>query len=123
MSQPARQEIQALYRNYQRLVQEWPADKIRPNKDIKPFLATRMEDTFRKPLQDHADDTFDLDEVKKQYNALERLLASEFKQKYPLSDNILTPAGNPSYYTSLLSSLGTTTKDGKKTGLARFFGK
>jgi hypothetical protein len=33
----------------------------------------------------------------------------------------MSPASNPSYYTSLLSSLGAA-KDGKKTGLARFFG-
>ncbi|KAI8333517.1 hypothetical protein BC941DRAFT_433683 [Chlamydoabsidia padenii] len=121
MSQPARQEIQTLYRSYLRLVHDWPADKVRPNRDMKQILTTRVEETFRKQLQND-NESFDLAEAKKQLDALERLLDNEFKEKYPLSDKILTPAGNPKYYSSLLSSLGAT-KDGKKTGLARFFGK
>jgi hypothetical protein len=79
MSQAARQEIQTLYRNYLRLVQEWPVDKARPNKDMKQFLTIRVEETFRQPLQDGA--TLDIAQVKKQYDALERLVANEFKQK------------------------------------------
>lgn len=79
MSQAARQEVQTLYRNYLQLVKEWPADKVRPNKDMKQFLTIRVEDTFRQPLQDGS--TLDVAQVEKQYNALERLLANEFKQK------------------------------------------
>jgi hypothetical protein len=80
MSQPARQEIHALYRNYLRLVHDWPADKVRPNRDMKQILTTRVEETFRKPLQNDAE-AFDLAEAKKQLDALERLLDNEFKQK------------------------------------------
>ncbi|CAO3594725.1 unnamed protein product [Absidia cylindrospora] len=120
MSQAARQEIHTLYRNYLRLVRDWPADKVRPNRDMKQILTTRVEETFRKPLQND-NEPFDFAEAKKQLDALERLLDNEFKEKYPLSDKILTPAGNPNYYSSLLSSLSAT-KDGKRTGLARFFG-
>lgn len=80
MSQPARQEIHALYRNYLRLVHDWPADKVRPNRDMKQILTTRVEETFRKPLQNETE-AFDLVEAKKQLDALERLLDNEFKQK------------------------------------------
>jgi hypothetical protein len=79
MSQAARQEVQTLYRNHLRLLKEWPADKARPNKDMKQHLTIRVEETFRQPLQDGT--TLDIAQVKKQYNALERLLANEFNQK------------------------------------------
>ncbi|CAO3629592.1 unnamed protein product [Cunninghamella blakesleeana] len=121
MSQVARKEVQNLYRSYLRLIRDWPADKVRPNRDMKQILTTRVEETFRKPLQNE-NEPFDIEEAKKQLDALERLLDNEFKQKYPLSDKILSPAGNPNYYSSLMSSL-TASKDDKKTGLARFFGK
>ncbi|ORX45465.1 hypothetical protein DM01DRAFT_1339975 [Hesseltinella vesiculosa] len=75
---------------------------------------------FRKPLQDNQQ-SFDLADAKRQLDALERLLENEFKQKYPLSDKILSPAGNPKYYSSLLSTLNAN-KDSKKGPFARFFG-
>ncbi|KAI8390919.1 uncharacterized protein BYT42DRAFT_542563 [Radiomyces spectabilis] len=118
MSQIPRQEIHALYRSYLRLVRDWPADKVRPNRDMKQMLAKRVEETFRQPLQSETE-VFNIDKAKKQLDALERLLDNEFKLKYPLSDKILSPASNPKYYSSLISSLS---KDGKSS-LARLFNK
>ncbi|KAG0165347.1 hypothetical protein DFQ28_008921 [Apophysomyces sp. BC1034] len=119
--QIARQEIQNLYRAYLRLVRDWPADKVRPNRDMKQILTQRVEETFRRPLENEAE-PFNLDQAQKQLDALERLLKNEFKSKYPLSDKILQPASNPNYYSGLVASLGVT-KDGKRSPLARLFGK
>ncbi|KAI8061016.1 hypothetical protein BC940DRAFT_310928 [Gongronella butleri] len=120
MSQQAtKQQVHSLYRAYIRLVRDWPADKVRPNRDMKQVLAARVEETFRKPLQDG--EPIDIQKAERQLDALERLLDNEFKQKYPLSDKILSPAGNPNYYSSLLSSLNAN-KDSKKGPFARFFG-
>ncbi|KAL0088360.1 hypothetical protein J3Q64DRAFT_1695917 [Phycomyces blakesleeanus] len=120
MSQAARNELQTLYRSYLRLVRDWPADKVRPNRDMKQILAKRVEETFRRPLESEQE-PFDFADAKRQLKALEMLLDNEFKTKYPLSDKILKPAGNPNYYSGLVSSLEAT-KDGKKGPLARLFG-
>ncbi|KAI7864423.1 hypothetical protein BDF14DRAFT_1834791 [Spinellus fusiger] len=120
MSQAARTEIQTLYRSYLRLVRDWPADKVRPNRDMKQILATRVEETFKQPLENE-NAPFDIDDAKKQLAALDMLLNNSFMTKYPLSDKILQPAGNPKYYSGLISSLEAT-KDSKKGPLARLFG-
>ncbi|KAI7880928.1 hypothetical protein K492DRAFT_207204 [Lichtheimia hyalospora FSU 10163] len=106
MSTPARAEIHALYRNYLRLVRDWPADKVRPRRDMKQMLAQRVEETFRRPLENEHE-PFDIKDAQQQLVALEKLLNNDFKNKYPLSDTLLSPASNPNYYSRLLNSLGT----------------
>ncbi|KAI9314521.1 hypothetical protein BX666DRAFT_1879563 [Dichotomocladium elegans] len=104
-----RAEIHALYRRYLRLVRDWPADKVRPKRDMKQVLSQRVEETFRRPLQNEHE-PFDMIDAKKQLEALEKLLDNEFKNKYPLSDKILSPASNPNYYSRLVSTLGNDKK-------------
>lgn len=119
MSKPSRQEIHSLYRSYLRIVREWPEDKVRPNRGMKQILEKRVEETFRttNPTKE-----LDLEVARKELAALESLLDNTFKEKYPISDNILTPAGNPNYYSKLVSSLEAS-KDGSRSALARLFGK
>lgn len=76
----AASEVHALYRKYLRLVRDWPADKVRPHKDMKKTLEKRVEESFRLPLQ-NANEPFNLTEATKQYNALEQLLNNDFKNK------------------------------------------
>ncbi|CAO3641132.1 unnamed protein product [Mucor fragilis] len=118
MSAPTRQEIHSLYRSYLRIVREWPSDKIRPNRGMKQILAQRVEETFRAPNTE----TIDIEKARKELDALECLLDNTFKEKYPISDKILTPAGNPNYYSKLVSSLEAN-KDGQRSALSKLFGK
>lgn len=76
MSKPSRQEIHSLYRSYLRIVQEWPQDKLRPNRGMKQILAKKVKETFRKP---HAD--IQVDKTRQELIALEALLENTFKDK------------------------------------------
>ncbi|CEG69905.1 hypothetical protein CU097_009684 [Rhizopus azygosporus] len=109
-------EIQPLYRSFLRVVQRWPVDKVRPNKDLKQVLTTKVEESFRN------ESTLDIAQAEKQLFALEKLLNNDFKQKYPLSETILYPASNPKYYSKLISALGAN-KESNKGFLARLFGQ
>lgn len=75
----ASNEIQPLYRSFLKVIQKWPADKVRPTRDLKQVLTTRVEETFKKPLANEA--TLDFTKAKQELEALEKLLHSEFKEK------------------------------------------
>ncbi|KAI9270111.1 NADH ubiquinone oxidoreductase subunit NDUFA12-domain-containing protein [Helicostylum pulchrum] len=111
-------KIRSLYRSYLRIVKEWPEDKIRLNRGMKQILSKRVEETFRTGQEK---DTLDLSKQHRELEALEFLLDNKFKDKYPISDKILTPAGNPNYYSKLIASLEAS-KDGKGP-FAKLFGK
>ncbi|KAL9557995.1 hypothetical protein MBANPS3_001142 [Mucor bainieri] len=109
-------EIQPLYRSFLKVIQKWPVDKVRPNRDLKQVLSTRIEETFRKPLLN--EETLDVAQAEKELLALEKLLNNEFKEKYTLSEKILSPASNPKYYSGMVSSLSAN-KDGSEGFLAK----
>ncbi|KAI8362765.1 NADH ubiquinone oxidoreductase subunit NDUFA12-domain-containing protein [Blakeslea trispora] len=113
----SKQEILALYRSYMRIVRDWPEDKVRPNRGMKQVLEKRVEETFRTAHPD-----IHLEKAKKELESLESLLDNTFKEKYPISEKILTPASHPNYYSKLISSLEAS-KDGQKSTLAKLFGK
>ena len=75
-----RAEIHTLYRNYLKLVRDWPADKVRPNRDMKQVLTQRVEETFRRPLEDDSA-PFNIKDAQNQLEALEKLLNNEYKTK------------------------------------------
>ncbi|KAI8064061.1 hypothetical protein BDF21DRAFT_496784 [Thamnidium elegans] len=109
-------EIQPLYRSFLKVIQKWPVDKVRPTRDLKQVLTTRVEETFRKPLANQSQ--LDFAQAQRELIALEKLLNNEFKEKHPLSEKILSPASNPDYYTSLVNSLKDK-KDGSRGFLAK----
>lgn len=75
----ASNEIQPLYRSFLKVIQKWPVDKVRPTRDLKQVLTTRVEETFKKPLANEA--TLNFAQAEKELVALEKLLHSEFKEK------------------------------------------
>lgn len=77
-------EIQPLYRSFLKVIQKWPADKVRPTRDLKQVLTTRVEETFRKPLANEA--TLDFAQAERELFALEKLLNNEFKEKVCIID-------------------------------------
>ncbi|KAI8876248.1 hypothetical protein K501DRAFT_135548, partial [Backusella circina FSU 941] len=99
-SSATRQEICTLYRSYLRLVKEWPNDKVRQNRGMKQILAKRIEETFRNEQQQ-----VHLATAREELASLQKLLDNEFKEKYPISERILEPAGSPNYYSKLMASL------------------
>ncbi|KAI9476466.1 MAG: hypothetical protein EXX96DRAFT_620910 [Benjaminiella poitrasii] len=113
-------EIQSLYRSFLRVVQKWPVDKVRPKRDLKQILSTRVEETFRKPLVNQ--EKLDMAQARRDLVSLEKLLDNEFKEKFPLSEKILSPASNPKYYSGLISSLNAN-KDGSKGFLVKLLGQ
>lgn len=72
-------EIQPLYRSFLKVVQKWPVDKVRPTRDLKQILTTRVEETFRKPLANEA--TLDMAKAERELLSLEKLLNNEFKEQ------------------------------------------
>jgi hypothetical protein len=75
----ATNEIQPLYRSFLKVIQKWPVDKVRPTRDLKQVLTTRVEEKFRKPLANEA--TLDFAQAERELVALEKLLNNEFKEK------------------------------------------
>lgn len=68
-------EVQPLYRSFLKVIQKWPADKVRPKRDLKQILTTRIEETFRHEQK------IDIAKAKQELFALEKLVNSEFKEK------------------------------------------
>lgn len=87
MSQ-ARPQVLSLYREYLKLVRDWPADKVRPSRDMKQVLAQRVEETFRRPLQNEHE-SFDIADAQRQLEALKKILNNDFKSEVNLRRYIL----------------------------------
>jgi hypothetical protein len=79
-------EIQPLYRSFLKVVQKWPVDKVRPTRDLKQILSTRVEETFKKPLSN--EEPLDFAKAQKELVALEKLLYNEFKEKVWLDQQL-----------------------------------
>ncbi|KAG0240787.1 hypothetical protein BGW41_006645 [Actinomortierella wolfii] len=116
-----------LYRSYLRIINKWPVDHIRPNRNLKTALRSQVEESFRSTSK-LSNDTLAarLEDGERQLNALKRIANNEFKQKYPLSSKLLSPASNPNYYTKLVDMLEKETSartGGKKGFFGRMFSK
>ena len=68
-------EFQPLCRSFLKVVEKWPVDKVRPNRDLKQIITTRVEESFRN------ESTLDITRAQKELFALEKLLNNDFKQK------------------------------------------
>ncbi|KAK9752046.1 hypothetical protein K7432_018071 [Basidiobolus ranarum] len=127
MNPQQRQEVVSLYRTFLRLAAKWPADPIRPTRNFRTSLHTRLVEDFRKPLNasTEAEVEATLQETRSQLEALKKVLGNDYKKENKLSESILTPAGNPSYYERLLVSLDALSKADKdpKNLFVRLFGR
>ncbi|CAO3567588.1 unnamed protein product [Mortierella alpina] len=104
----ASQSVPSLYRAYLRVINRWPADPIRPTRNMKTALRSQVTETFQSPLASGANhDTLAarIKDAQVQLEALQKITNNEFKQKYPLSPKLLTPASNPNYYSKLVDML------------------
>ncbi|KAK3814363.1 MAG: hypothetical protein J3Q66DRAFT_36298 [Benniella sp.] len=104
---PSAKTVLSLYRSYLRVINKWPSDPIRPTRNLKTALRSQVSESFRSPVTGTDVDTFAsrVQDAQVQLEALQRLTLNEFKQKYPLSPRMLTPASNPNYYSKLVDML------------------
>ncbi|KAG0008795.1 hypothetical protein BGZ80_003046 [Entomortierella chlamydospora] len=104
---PSTKTIVSLYRSYLRVINKWPADPIRPTRNMKTALRSQVTESFRSPITGANNDTLSakIADAKIQLEALQKITHNEFKQKYPLSSKLLTPASNPNYYSKLVDML------------------
>ncbi|KAG0039723.1 hypothetical protein BGZ82_007025 [Podila clonocystis] len=95
-----------LYRAYLRVIANWPTDPIRPTRNMKTALRSQVTESFRS-LNNQADSSVAqrIADAQVQLQALQKITRNEFKQKYPLSPKLLTPASNPNYYSKLVDML------------------
>ncbi|KAI8074263.1 uncharacterized protein B0P05DRAFT_547891 [Gilbertella persicaria] len=63
-----------LYRSFLKVLQKWPVDKVRPNRDLKQVLTKRIEETFQT-------EKINMVQVENEFKALEKLVNNEFKTK------------------------------------------
>ncbi|KAG0338579.1 hypothetical protein BG000_003729 [Podila horticola] len=94
-----------LYRAYMRVIAKWPADPIRPTRNMKTALRSQVTESFRSLNQTDSSVAQRIADAQVQLQALQKITRNEFKQKYPLSAKLLTPASNPNYYSKLVDML------------------
>ncbi|KAF9191615.1 hypothetical protein BGZ51_006986 [Haplosporangium sp. Z 767] len=102
------QSVAGLYRAYLRVINKWPTDPIRPTRNMKTALRSQVTESFRSPITPGTtNDTLasKIKDAQIQLEALQKISRNEYKQKYPLSSKLLTPASNPNYYFKLVDML------------------
>ncbi|KAF9122670.1 hypothetical protein BGW39_009578 [Mortierella sp. 14UC] len=101
------QSVPTLYRSFLRVINKWPADPIRPTRNMKTALRSQVTESFRSPFAPGGQDTLAsrVQDAQVQLEALQKITRNEFKHKYPLSPKLLTPASNPNYYSKLVDML------------------
>ncbi|KAH0610023.1 uncharacterized protein H6S33_012569 [Morchella sextelata] len=117
-----------LHKQYRTLAELWPTDPLRPNLSLQTLLQQRIARQFVQavegdeaiPTQNHSGPAttgsgsagegrpvvkFDEGRAAREINALGSLLEDRYRKKYPVSDRILKPRGNPEYYDNLIKEL------------------
>ncbi|CAG8830616.1 4401_t:CDS:2 [Gigaspora margarita] len=107
-----RTDILSLYRSFLRVIERWPTDYLRPNRNFKHVLHLRVTEGFRQNLSVKDKDVLRalVMDAETELDALRRLANNEFKEKYPLSDRIYRPAANPKYYSGLVTAIDKAAK-------------
>jgi len=108
-----------VYKHYQRALAQWPADILRPEVSFQKSMHKRIDQKFLLPnrgaqaraiAKDGPDNNIapaTLDETAEleQANALYSFLENRYTKKYPLSNRLMKPASNPTYYENLIQEL------------------
>lgn len=73
-----------LYRAYMRVIAKWPADPIRPTRNMKTALRSQVTESFRS-LNNQTDSSVAqrIADAQVQLQALQKITRNEFKQKVP----------------------------------------
>ncbi|KAI9797860.1 MAG: hypothetical protein M1833_005060 [Piccolia ochrophora] len=102
----------AIYKSFVSALERWPQDLLRPEVSFRNVMRKRLDKRFA--ISSGAPNggssvtaSTPVNEIveKEQVKALESLLQDRYKAKYPLSDNFMRPASNPTHYTNLIAEL------------------
>ncbi|KAF9082961.1 hypothetical protein BGX23_011904, partial [Mortierella sp. AD031] len=87
----AQQSVPSLYRSFLRVINKWPADPIRPTRNMKTALRSQVTESFRSPLAVSdataagaaSQDTLAsrIKDAQVQLEALQKITLNEFKHK------------------------------------------
>ncbi|KAK3320242.1 hypothetical protein B0T19DRAFT_404753 [Cercophora scortea] len=93
-------------KHFQRVLERFPKDPLRPNCQLQDVLAKRIEKGSLLPSQSTilSGPSREIAELK-QVNALYSLLENRYKNKYKISGQLMQPKSNPKYYTDLMTEL------------------
>lgn len=81
-SATAQHSVPSLYRSFLRVINKWPADPIRPTRNMKTALRSQVTETFRSPLAAGQDTLASrIKDAQVQLEALQKITHNEFKQK------------------------------------------
>jgi hypothetical protein len=83
MPTSTRAEILSLYRGFLRIIENWPNDYLRPNRNLKHVLHLRVTEGFRQNMVIKDPNVYNelVLNAEKELNALRRLEENEFKEK------------------------------------------
>ncbi|KAK3936808.1 hypothetical protein QBC46DRAFT_394121 [Diplogelasinospora grovesii] len=94
------------FKQFQRALERWPKDPLRPECQLQDVLARRLEKGTLAPPSTASLSGAPKEEAElKQVNALYTLLEDRYKVKYRINGQLLEPRSNPSYYTDLVAEL------------------
>lgn len=83
MMNSTRTEILQLYRSFLHVIENWPTDHLRPNRNLKQVLHLRVTEGFQKNMiiKDPEVQNKLVTEAEIELDALKRLANNEFKEK------------------------------------------
>ncbi|KAK0610616.1 hypothetical protein B0T17DRAFT_512104 [Bombardia bombarda] len=94
------------FKQFQRALERWPKDPLRPDCQLQDVLAKRLEKDSILPSKSAILSSASREEAElKQANALFSLLENRYKTKYRITDHLLKPKSNPTYYTDIIREL------------------
>ncbi|MCJ1298519.1 hypothetical protein MMC08_001309 [Hypocenomyce scalaris] len=107
------------FKHYQRALAQWPVDLLRPEVSFQKAMRQRIERRFipsttnsqdnvvandalaSVPAASGMDDKAELEQV----NVLYSFVENRYTKKYPITEHLMKPASNPSYYEDLMAEL------------------
>ncbi|MCJ1405585.1 hypothetical protein MMC11_008813 [Xylographa trunciseda] len=108
-----------VFKHYQRALAQWPKDILRPDVSFQNAMQRRI-DRRTTPSTGHTEASviandalttvptaarFDEKAEMEQVNVLYSFLENRYTKKYPLSQNLMKPQSNPTYYENLIKEL------------------
>ncbi|KAJ1921230.1 hypothetical protein H4219_000829 [Mycoemilia scoparia] len=111
-----------------RVVERWPADKLRPTHCFKTILGGYVQREFQanqKAVVNKEALANRLKRAEVNLAALDRIVSNEAMKKYPLPSRLRHPVEKPKYYDELIKAIDDTAnrKEQPKGLFKRLFGK
>ncbi|KAK1766605.1 hypothetical protein QBC33DRAFT_493656 [Phialemonium atrogriseum] len=93
------------YKHFQRVLAQWPKDRLRPESQLQDVLTKRIDKQFAERKAGSAAGLLSEEAELKQVNAMYSLLEDRYKTKYRILGQLMEPRSNPAYYNALMTEL------------------